>query len=117
MKTYEVTVRVEHEVAVEVDGKDVLDAGTKAMNKVAGLYDGVRSMICVEANALEPKRYSVVLTYSTCADNAGEALKFAEQAVESGEGYYVEILDDATDEKIVDGERSDITIEEDKHED
>lgn len=65
----------------------------------------------------ESKRFNVVLTYCTCADNAGEALKFALDAVESGEGFFVEVFDDETDGKIFDGDIGDISIEEVKHAD
>lgn len=63
------------------------------------------------------KRYNVIFTYNTIADNAGEALKLAEEVIGTGKDYFVEIYNDETNACVIDAAREDITIEEVKHED
>jgi hypothetical protein len=63
----------------------------------------------------ELKQYDVVFTYNTAATNAGSALKLALAVIATGNGFYVEV--DEEGKRVFDGDISDITIEEVKHED
>lgn len=53
MKTWEITVRVTHEVAVQVDAEDILKAGEMAMHMVAGRYDDINDMRCVDGEEVK----------------------------------------------------------------
>jgi hypothetical protein len=55
--------------------------------------------------------YNVQLTCNTLASNAGEALQLALEVVATGRGFYAEVFDGETDDKVFDGCIEDITIE------
>lgn len=47
-KTWEITVRVTHDVTFVVDGEDILKAGNEAMRRANCLYDNVYQVSCIE---------------------------------------------------------------------